>query len=112
MVPVKNPVTNPEPPRRGYPSAPYGMVLREAWASSPGRVGAQSLGYQEDREARGSLRRCEKMPRRGECRKIIPDFPKKYEEVVGHIQAEADSFTPSQGGLKVLSLPTSQASSD
>jgi hypothetical protein len=35
------------------------------------------------------------MPRRGECRKTVPYFPKKYEEVVGHIQTEADFFTPS-----------------
>jgi hypothetical protein len=42
-----------------------------------------------------TLRRGERMPRRGECCKTISYFPKKYEEVVGHIQAEADFFTPS-----------------
>ena len=36
------------------------------------------------------------MPRRGECRKTTPCFPKGYEDIVGHIVTEANFFTPSE----------------
>jgi hypothetical protein len=44
------------------------------------------------------VRRCEKMPRHGECRKINPCFPKDSVDIVGHIMTEANFFTPSERG--------------